>query len=333
MSDVGKLRSTFAALLHASVFVFGGIAAYAAEPQAGSQTALRFLTMEEGVDDYGAYFSPDGQTVVFARSANDGETSRLFVVAVSGGQARPLLESSMPVSATRANWSARDGSIAFTGTYPGGKSTIWIVGADGAMPRELTLKGVSDEIYYPSWYPDGRRLAFLDSREHVIRRVDRESRRVITLTDPARVLAGMPSVSPDGRWIAFAGQKSTGRPYDQTRNSIWLLHSRGAARPLETESAQGRTPSWSPDGEWLAFESNRGSADPAMHAAFIIKRDGTGVRRITPYEIDANHPVWSRDGQYLAFSARHTPGSERTGIAIARTAPAISGTAARSWVH
>src|ERR1700722_18726217 len=30
------------------------------------------------------------------------------------------------------------------------------------------------------------------------------------MTDPARVYTGMPSVSPDGKWIAFAGQQNRG---------------------------------------------------------------------------------------------------------------------------
>jgi Tol biopolymer transport system component len=126
----------------------------------------------------------------------------------------------------------------------------------------------------------------------------------------------MPSVSPDGKWIALAGQKNAGQRYDQTKNSIWLLSDEGTIRALESTHAQGRTPAWSPDGEWLTFESNRGSADPSLYAVFIIRRDGTGIRQLTPHYINANHPIWSRDGRYVTFSARHTSGSTRTGIAI-----------------
>ena len=285
--------------------------------QVPSDSAVRFLTMGADVTDYGPFFSPDGRSVVFSRRTDGSTTAQLFTVPASGGQATDLIKSAIAVSATRANWSSRHNLIAFTGVAPGNKATIWLVNADGTAPRQLNVTGVSDQVYYPSWYPGGSHLAVLDGPEHVIKKVNRDALTAVTLTDPKEVLTGMPSVSPDGKWIAFAGQKNVGQQYDQTKNSIWLLGEDRRVRRLERTLAQGRTPSWSPDGEWLAFESNRGSADPSLYAAFIIGRDGTGLRQITPYDLNANHPVWSPDGQRLAFSARHTKGSTRTGIAIA----------------
>jgi Tol biopolymer transport system component len=49
---------------------------------------------------------------------------------------------------------------------------------------------------------------------------------------------------------------------------------------------------------------------------FVINRDGTGLRQITPHEINANHPAFSPDGTRLVFSARRTKGSDVTGIAV-----------------
>ena len=288
-----------------------------AAPQVSSEMAIRFLTTDLAVIDNGPFFSPDGLSVLFSRRVDGSTTTKLFTVPASGGQTTELIGSEMAVSATRAKWSTRNNLIAFTGVSPDGKHTIWLVNADGTAPRQLNVMGVSDEVYYPSWYPDGSHLAVLDAGERVIKKVNREALTAITLTDPQEVFTGMPSVSPDGKWIAFAGQKNLGQRYDRTKNSIWLLDEDRRVQPLEPSSqAQGRTPAWSPDGEWLAFESNRGSADPSLYAAFIVARDGTRLRQITPYDLNANHPVWSPDGQRLAFSARHTKGSNRTGIAI-----------------
>jgi Tol biopolymer transport system component len=63
---------------------------------------------------------------------------------------------------------------------------------------------------HPSWYPDGERIAVKDAATYSIKRIDLPKGLVTTMTDPARVYAGMPSVSPDGKWIAFAGQQNRG---------------------------------------------------------------------------------------------------------------------------
>jgi Tol biopolymer transport system component len=53
-----------------------------------------------------------------------------------------------------------------------------------------------------------------------------------------------------------------------------------------------------------------------MYAVFTINRDGTGLRQVTPYELNANHPVWSPDAQRLVLSASHMKDSDKTGIAV-----------------
>jgi Tol biopolymer transport system component len=147
----------------------------------------------------------------------------------------------------------------------------------------------------------------------VIKQIDLKNRIATPMTDFRQVLAGMPSVSPDGKWVAFAGQKNQGQPYDQMRNSIWLVSATGKLQALE--SNQGRTPAWSPDGQWLAFESDRGNQNH-LYAVFLINRSGKGLRQVTPNELNANHPVWSPDGKLLVFSGRYDESQKSTGIAI-----------------
>ena len=288
----------------------------AAALQPVSASAVRFLTSDPGAIDYWPCFSPDGKTVLFSRTTDNRKTWDLLVVPTDGGDAHTLSSSRLPVSATRASWSMRHNLIAFTGTTADGMSTVWLINADGTQPRQLASAGLSDRVFYPSWYPNGETLAVMDAGEEVIKRIDRQRLTAVPVTDHKQVLTGMPSVSPDGKWIAFAGQSNTGQTYDQTKNSIWLISDTGVARTVEAVPRQGRTPAWSPDGQSLAFESNRGSPSNQLYAIFTINRDGTGLRQITPYELNANHPVWSPDGARLVFSARHTMDSDATGIAI-----------------
>jgi Tol biopolymer transport system component len=273
---------------------------------------VRFLTSDPAARDYWPCFSADGQEVLFSRTLDHGTTWALFTVPVAGGAAHQLVASSLPASATRPNRSAHSGRIAFTAEEPNDGATVWIMPSDGSRAEQITAAGLSDSAWYPSWYPDDTHLAVVDARG-VVLRIDLERRTATDLTDSATILAGMPNVSPDGKRIAFAGQRNCGQEYDQEKNTIWLLEEDGSLRNLVP--GQGRTPAWSPDGEWLAFESNRGSTND-LYAAFIVRRDGSELRQVTEYELNANHPVWSPDGTLLAVSGQHTKDPEATGIAV-----------------
>ncbi len=280
----------------------------------------QILTINTHGIDLWPCFLEDGSPVLFSRSTNGRRTWEFFTISLSGGGIEKFSQSELPVSATRATWSAKRHLIAFTGTSTEGINSIWLINADGTKAQQLTPEGLSDEVYYPSWYPDGIHLAVLDWRDRVIKRINLISKRAVALTDRAQVLAGMPSVSPDGKWIAFAGQKNIGLPYDQTKNSIWLISSTGEVQTLEDPPEQGRTPAWSPDGHWLAFESNRGNLH-GLYSVYIIRRDGTGLRRITSSEMNATHPAWSPDGRHIAFSTPNPEKRNAVGISVVHVRP------------
>lgn len=272
---------------------------------------VRFLT--SGNQDLWPCFSPDGLHILFSRRM--GETFELLLVPVVGGQPRQLTQSRLLVSATRANWSRQNMLIAFTGTSSHGENRIWTINSDGSSAREVESHELSDQMFYPSWFPSGAQVAAMDAQGMVIKKVDLNTGVAVTITDPKRVLTGMPSVSPDGKWIAFAGQENKGQNYDQTKNSIWLVDDTGMAHNLESNPGQGRAPTWSPDGKLLAFESTRGSTN-GLYSIFIINRDGTGLIQVTDPALNADHPVWSPDGRQLAFSARASMWVNGRGIAI-----------------
>jgi Tol biopolymer transport system component len=261
----------------------------------------RPLTSADGTRlDYWPCFSPDGKTVLFSRTLDNGKTWTLMRVAAAGGEAVPFLRQPGPVSATRADWSV-NGKVAFTGTAADGSNGVWIADSDGGNAHPVSISGASNQLFYPSWYPDGKSVAVIDGAALTLRRVDVAGGAVTDLTDPSQVMTGMPSVSPDGTAVVFAGQKKSGQPYNQNENVLWVRTSAGVA-PVENPPVQGRAPVWSPDGTKIGFESDRGSPE-GHYAVFVMNRDGSGLVQVTDYAMDATHPVWSRDGRHMVFAA------------------------------
>lgn len=115
-----------------------------------------------------------------------------------------------------------------------------------------------------------------------------------------------PALSPDGKTLLFHSNRSG-------RQAIWAAAGDGSdPRLLFDGAGQGTdagTPVWSPDGTRIAFAMTPlGATDPNESDVYVMRPDGTGVRRLTTAPGDDSHPHWSADGRRIYFnSARATP--------------------------
>jgi Tol biopolymer transport system component len=126
------------------------------------------------------------------------------------------------------------------------------------------------------------------------------SRRERLTTDQAVYAA--PVVSPDGQSIAVASFRGG------SWNGIYLLDRFGKGRTtLVSHSTFDGSPVWSPDGAKLAFRSELPGPFGDYGRIFVVNRDGTGLRQLTPevaagegYQYD-DSPSWSPDGTRVVF--------------------------------
>ena len=182
-------------------------------------------------------FSPDGGSLVWARSGGDG--TDLYSVDL----ARNCCVQRLTVGRYSDNLSptfAPDGRrIAFISTRPG-LPQVYVMAPDGTG-QELLVPfdfGATGPSQAPDWSPDGTNVVFHRELRGVPQLFvfDVAARRVRQLTSVGR--NEDPTWSPDGRHIAFISDRSG-------RRQLWILDlESGRLRQIQTPGA-ARLPAWS----------------------------------------------------------------------------------------
>jgi TolB protein len=246
-----------------------------------------------------------------------------------------------PVAATRAHATApgANGLIAFS-RYRFVDSPlrreIWVQNVDGSGLRRLTRVGPNVIDSQPSWAPDGSRLVFtrcgsgpkdsigeghcaiwsVNADGSDLRRLSaRCSRTGDYLTSGCPDDAGA-TFSPDGRQLLFgrwAGKGTVMVSDTQLRHARLVFSYPGSKGTPDIGSY-----AWSPDGNQLAFQvynDNGGRFKPINgRAIFVVKLDGTGLHRLTPWSLRAggwdDRVDWSPDGTHIVF---HNLATEHNG--------------------
>jgi len=187
--------------------------------------------------------------------------------------------------------------------------SLYISDADGKNEHPL-LPGTGSN-FNASFSADGHWILFTSDRSGTahIYRVHPDGTGLEQLTR-GRAFDDQGALSADGRTLAFASTRRGG-----TAN-IWLLDlATGHTINLTKSRAGNFRPSWSADGQWIAFSSDRDTPlvrykrppgvqaweQMQLTAVYIVRRDGTELRRLTPLDQIAGTAKWSPDGRQLVY--------------------------------
>lgn len=222
----------------------------------------RQLTSGQGKDTTPRW-SPDGAQIAFI--SNRAGKNQLFVIAVDGGEARPLTAMPQGVGGS-FDWSPDGAHIAFAAGPQGEPrkpeagyrltrhiirfdgigyvddvaQDIYVVALAGGEPRRLTSDGCQNSN--PQWSPAGGEILYtatLPPDQHRWRPM----LRVVTLAGETRPVSdGFSGVSAagwtaDGRQIVFAGVPE-GLPLG-TQSKLWLVDKNGQGVECRSQSFTG----------------------------------------------------------------------------------------------
>jgi Tol biopolymer transport system component len=239
-------------------------------------TDLIRLTESPGFD-FDPSWSPDGTRIAF-RSERSGH-EEIWVMNADGSDQRRLADGLSPA------WSPDGSKIAYSspGTIlcPPGRGLectgLSIMNANGSGAHRVPN---ADGGEYPTWSPDGKRIAFNSNLtgDHVMYIVDADGSNLVDLSAVGE--GWQVDWSPDGRSIIFAsGRDQTAPGYDD----IYAMRPDGSdIRRLTNQQAY--TPAWSPDGEHVAFSA------PGL---FVMDADGTNVTALPTNVGETSLPDWT----------------------------------------
>jgi Tol biopolymer transport system component len=225
----------------------------------------------------GPAWAPNGKAIAY--STEDGV---LITRADGGGGERGFDVEGDTEGCCQLDWSPDAKRIALTA------GPLYIKTLGGPL-RKLTRGQASS----PSWSPEGRLIAYRAPGRVFVVRPSGRGRRLLAYSSGAFDFFALgPSWSPDGRKLVI-----------DIAGALFVIDVRTRAkRRIGPKRAWSEDPVWSPTGRWIAFTRARASDKP--HDVYLVRPNGTGVRRLTRTPQNEGSLTWSPDGDRLAYAGR-----------------------------
>jgi TolB protein len=255
------------------------------------------------------YPAPDGGRIVF-QSDRTG-VPQIYIMNADGSGLRVLTDD--PLGAETPVFSPDGKHILFAAYVAEGNNDVFIMAADGGGRRRITDGPGYDG--HPHFSFDGNRVVFNSDRTtpdrgaswnqrwHEIFSVALDGSDLLQHTHCQSVCT-FGSLSPDGKKVLYR-KTIEGASFSwfltpgQRNSEVFIADADGTnAVNLSNSAAFDGWPRFSPDGGWIVFASNR--AGPAgVGQLYLIKPDGSRLRRVTDGPWSYVQPAWGGDSSSL----------------------------------
>ena len=250
-----------------------------------------------GSDIYSPSIARQGSRLAFQISYSDSNLWRADLQ-------HPDLPPERAIASTRREYQpdySPDGTkVAFISDRSGDRE-VWIGGADGSNPVQLTTQGAVPTA--PRWSPDGRRIAFAkrpggNADVYVVDAQGGSPKRLTT--SPGNDASAY--WSRDGRWIYFASNR-TGR------NEVWKIAADGSSPEVQLTHNSGWRSGESPDGQTLYYQRFD------LPGTFKMPVGGGEEQKVLDTPTGA---MWHVTGNSIFWTSRGNDGLHRFDLATAK---------------
>ena len=247
-------------------------------------SGMRRLTAEDNRRHYYGSLAPDGQSVLYS-SFREQNVYEIYSLDLNAGSAAQLTDQMGVLLAPEVS---PDGtSIAFARGNPGtGNVQIMVMDRDGENAGYIPQITGWD----PTWSPDGNQILFASGPGDAVQLfvVNRDGRGM-------RQVSNLPAIRGRSDWSAD-GQSIVTYSGPAWNREVYIMNADGSnARQLTPSGGNSQGPSISPDGKWVTFTAYFDHyGDDQGCEIYVIRTDGTDLRRLTDNDYCDYQPRWGR---------------------------------------